>query len=412
MDMNTTLNDDFFDWVEAHINDDLAALRLKYAGKSGPLDYAEAITQIECRRRFGKKLADTLAAFPRFYFPSVLAGEQSTADVVASFHASLVAEGLPAADLTAGLGIDALHAATRASSVTAIERDKPKVEALRYNARGMHVADSVEAIEGDCTDFTDKCLADGRRFATVFIDPARRAADGSRVFALSDCEPQVTAMMPKLSRICDLLIIKASPMLDIAHTIAEVTPPPMAVMAVGTATECKELLIMVNFAHQASDTPTLIEAVTLGAHRQAEIFSFTAAQELNAPQPPVCDTLTEGCYIYEPSPALMKTGALRLVASRWNLRIFHPNTRLLTSHEYVEGFHGTAYRVTKVLPWASKVLKRFAREYPRINVTVRNFGMSADALRAKLGVRDGGSQQLFGFTDSHGNRVLAVTEKV
>lgn len=410
--MNPTLNDEFFDWVEVHINDDPAALRLKYAGKSGAVDYACAITQIECRRRFGKKLADTLASFPRFFFPSVLAGEQSTADAVAAFHASLVAEGLPAADLTAGLGIDALHAATRASSVTAIERDAPKVEALRYNAQGLHVADAVEAIEGDCIDFTDKCVAEGRHFATVFIDPARRAADGSRVFALADCEPSVTEMMPKLSRICDLLIIKASPMLDIAHTIAEITPAPAAVMAVGTATECKELLIMTDFARPAADTPTLIEAVTLGAHREAEIFSFTAAQEHNAPQPPVCDALTEGCYIYEPSPALMKTGAFRLVAARWGLRMFHPNTRLLTSAEPVEGFHGTAYRVVRVLPWASKVLKRFAREYPRISVAVRNFGMSADALRAKLGVRDGGSQQLFGFTDSHGNRVLAVTEKV
>ncbi len=401
-----TTDDKFFGWVDAHLNDNPATLRLKYSRATADMDYPAAITQIECRRKFGKKLEATLASCPHFYFPSVLAGEQATSDALAAFHASFVPEALPAADLTAGLGIDALHAARRASTVTAIERDADKTEALRRNAAALH-ADNLEVITGDCIEFIDKALAEGRHYAAIFIDPARRAADGSRVFALADCEPDVCALMPKLSHLCSLLIIKASPMLDISHTIAALTPAPAAVMAVGTPTECKELLVLVDFAKAA--TTSLIEAVTVTGDA-ATTFAFTAQQEKDAPDAPLMADPAEGDYIYEPSPALMKSGAFKLLAARYGLSRFHPNTRILAAKTAVDAFPGQRYRIVKVMPYASKVIKRFAREYPTVNVAARNFGMSADALRAKLGVRDGGTLRLYGITDAKGERLLILTE--
>lgn len=400
-----------FDWVEAHIGDDPMKLRLKYAGKeSDGFAVGDAITQIECRRKFGKKLSETLAAFPRFYFPSVLAGEQATSDLLASFHSSFVADGLPAVDLTSGLGIDAMHCAARASELIAVERDSPKVEALAYNATGLHI-DNIRPVCDDCLHFIESCKATKRKFATAFIDPARRDTDGSRVFALSDCAPDVTAIMPSLAQICDLLIIKASPMLDISHTIGALGAKPLSVTAVGTPTECKELLITVDFDKAATDTETVIEAATLTPARGATTFAFTLAEEKACESPALSD-ITEGGYVYEPSPALMKTGAFKLIAKRFGLSVPHPNTHLFTSANLTEDFPGNTYRVVKVLPYASRVLKRFAREYPRINVAIRNFGMGADALRSKLGVADGGDLRLYGITTAQGDRQLLITEKI
>jgi len=67
---------------------------------------------------------------------------------LAEYHTSLVPEGLAAADLTAGLGIDVLHIAARASNVTAIERNEQLVEAMRYNAAGLHAV-NVNAVNAD-----------------------------------------------------------------------------------------------------------------------------------------------------------------------------------------------------------------------------------------------------------------------
>lgn len=398
---------EFFDFVRVNAGADPAALRLKFGSRKEPFDYAAAIVQIECRRRFGKKLAATLEAFPDFYFPTVLAGEQATADLVAAFNASFIPEALPVADLTAGLGIDALHAAARASKVVAVERDECKVEALRFNAAGLHL-DNVEAVQGDCRDVLRKAVDDGTRYAAVFIDPARRGAEGQRVFALADCEPDVVEMLPLLRGAAELLIIKASPMLDIAHTIAALEPAPVAVMAVGTATECKELLVVVDFENPPAET--MIEAVTLGKDG-ADTFAFTRSSEAGAPEPLPAQGLVAGDYIFEPSPALMKSGAYRLLAQRYGLMRFHPNTRLFASHTPVDaGLNGQNFRVVQTFPFASGVLKRFARTYPAVNVAVRNFDMSADALRAKLGVRDAGPLRLYGITDASGKRLLVLTE--
>ncbi len=395
------------DFIETNAGSDVAALRLRYAGKDLGFDLGVALTQIECRRRYSRKLADTLASFPDFYFPDTLAGEQCSSDRLAAWHASFTAAGLPAADLTAGLGIDAIHAAARASEVTAVERREELVGALEYNARGLKI-DNLQAVNADCRSFVADSIASGRRFATVFIDPARRDAGGGRVFALADCSPDVTVMLPDLAKICDLLIIKASPMLDIAHTISAVEPRPKAIIAAGTPTECKEVVVLVDFVAGAP-AETLVEAVTLRADGTADTFSFLRSAENDAPFISGARPIAVGDYIFEPSPSLMKTGVLKLLANAYGLMCFTPNTRLLYGSRESEGFPGSAYRVEEVLPYASSVIKRFSRHWPVAEVAVRNFDIGADTLRRRLGVRDGkGGVRVYGIRDSRNRPILIV----
>ena len=405
MDISQTL----FEWVRANANADPAALRLKYAGKQGNLDFNEAIIQIECRRKFGRKLGDTLSSFADFYFPSVLAGEQSSSDILADYHASLVPEGMTVVDLTSGLGIDVLHMARRASSVVAVERNPALVEALRYNSRGLALGDVVTPVCADCTDYIDRCIAEGRRFDMAFIDPARRAADGGRLYALADCSPDVVALLPKISQICNMLVIKASPMLDIAHTAVSLQRTPVSIAAAGTAAECKELVITVLFE---GDVPqnTMIEAVTLGAG-ESSVFSFTEMQENEAARVETAPAIKPGDFICEPFPAVMKTGAFRVLAATFGLRGFQDNTRVLFSSERIAGFPGMFWKV-EVLPFASSVIKRFKSKYPAISIVTRNFGMGADALRSRLGVKEApGDLRLFALTDASGKRIMIVTSK-
>lgn len=400
---------DMFDWVEKNIKADPAALRLKYAGKKGDIDYSAAILQIECRRKFGKKLQETLAAFPEFYFPSTLAGEQASSDVLAEYHSSLVPEGLSVVDLTSGLGIDVIHMARRASSVVAVERNRELVDALTYNAKGLAESSVVEPVCSDCVDFIDKCIESGRHFDMAFIDPARRAADGGRLFALTDCSPDVVSLMPKLSKICNMLVIKASPMLDISHTIATLSPRPFSVAAAGTAAECKELVISVLFDGPECESP-MIEAVTLRA--TSSTFSFTIRQEADADALPVLPAIAVGDVVCEPFPALMKAGAFKVLGRAYGLRGFDANTKLLFGSQFTTGFPGTQWRVVEVLPYASSVIKRFKSKYPAISIVTRNFGMSADALRGRLAVKEApGNLRLFAVTDASGNKLLIVTER-
>lgn len=399
---------DFWEYVATNAKADPHKLRLAADGKKYDFDVSSAIIQIEARRKFGRKLSSTLTAFERFLFPSMLAGEQSTSDLLAEYHSGLCAAGMSCVDLTAGLGIDALHITRRASEVTAIERTDALCKALEYNAKGLRV-DNLEVICGDCREFVERAVESGRSFEVAFIDPARRSADGGRVYGFEDCEPDICAMMPELAKLCKLLIIKASPMLDIAAAVQSLGRMPRSVIALGTPTECKELLFIVDFAADAPEE-AIYEAVTLSTDNSGgSSFAFAKSSELGCELAPTQPSVKPGDTICEPSPCIMKMAPFRLLARQWGLCGFGNGTHLFYRATPPDGsFPGRLYTVLEVLPYASKVIKRLARKYPVAQIATRNFGMSADELRGRLGIRQGDTNRIFGITDAADNRMLIV----
>ncbi len=137
---------------------------------------------------------------------------------------------------------------------------------------------------------------------------------------------------------------------------------------------------------------------------------LTGQSLLSAARDAVYGVPRAGDYVCEPYPAVMKAGAVRLVAQRYGLHKLAANTHAYFGIACPDGFPGEKRRVEQVLPYASKVLKRFRKDYPRIEVAVRNFGMSAEALRAKLGVGQGGGKRLLAVTDIANEKWLIVLE--
>lgn len=380
-------------------NADPAKLRLKYH-KSGDIDYDFAITQIECRKKYAKKLSQTLARYPEFLFPSALAGEQCTSDLLARYHATLVNTGDKVVDLTAGLGIDAWHISNRAGQVTAIELDPLKAECLKDNYG------QITAVHDDCRDYILRS-ADGA-FDIAFIDPARRAVDGGRVFALSDCQPDVLEMMPQLKRVTKKLIIKASPMLDITNMLRSL-PYAANAISLGTPTECKELVAVVDFTAEKKEIEDAqIEAVTILNESRISQMLFTKREESSA-RAQIAEA-SAGKYLLVCYPAVMKAAAYNLLSERFGIGKISANTQLYVADAVPEGFPGEAFKIEEIVPYESKYIKRLKSRYPKIMVSVRNFDISADALRAKLGVKDGGDKRLFAYTDSLGRKFMAITD--
>lgn len=400
-------NTEFWEFINSHIKDDPAALRLKFAGKSAHFDLPLAILQIECRRKYAGKLSRTLEKFPHFIFPTALSGEQCSSDALAAWHASLIKEGSAGADLTAGLGIDAMHTAARASSLTAIERSQELADILKYNSEGLGL-NNLTCICDDCREMVKKWAAEGKHFDFIFIDPARRGSQGERLFDLKDCEPSVPEMFDDIRKICNLLIIKTSPMLDMSAVTQALPVRPVSVTALGTPTECKELVIVTDISNEPQETE--FKAVTISGDTVNE-FSFTRISEAEAPFPAPDSHIKAGDFVYEPYPAVMKAGGLKILAQKFWLQGFAPNTRLLFSTERKDGFPGKALEVLDVYPYASSVIKRFSRTYPQAQVAVRNFDISAEDLRRRLGVREGQKAvRVFGIKDYRNRPLLVVTK--
>lgn len=397
-------------WIELHAADDPVRLRLRHHGDE---ELAFAITQIECRRKAGNRFPVALASH-EFMFPTDLSAEQATSEALARIHADIAdyQSGSTHLDLTCGLGMDAFEAARRGARVTAIDINPEVADAARHNAEALGLSDGLEVVCGDSASWIRDT---GRRFDTIFIDPARRGQGGRRLTAIAECSPDVTALMPQLLRLAPEIIIKASPMLDLTALASELNAAcgtkggVTRMIAIGTTRECKEVVAVIG--RQAA-YHYRTEAITALPDRATPSI-FQPATDL--PQAPVLQGLPAiGEYLYEPYPAVMKTAAWgALAALSTSLRQLHHNTHLFVADSEVNDFPGTPMRIERVEQLSDKALKSIPREWPKINVATRNFIISAPELAKRLRIKEGGIARLYGVrSGASGTLALIVAVPV
>ncbi len=371
--------------------DDFAARILRAKGNPDELD---KILQDQCRRRAAKKLAATLSLSPGFRFPTALSAEQCTADDVAAFHASLIAGAATpprVVDLTCGLGIDAFHIARSAGSVTCIDVNPAVAAAIGPNAKSLGL-DNVTAICANSEEWLTQYP--GPQLDIAFIDPARRASDGSRLYSLRQCQPDIIGLLPRIAEIAGRVLLKASPMLDISRSIDELGDVT-AVYAVGTRTECKELLFDIRFGFEGEPQ---IYAVTVGD--RVEMLpqrreKTDCVQQLNI-----------GDIIGEPWPAVMKIMPCSIAGSAQ----LQPSTFLF--HNPAESFPGNLYRIERIEEFSSSNLRKLSREGIQASVAARNFPLSADELRRRLKAKESSSLRLMATTLWGGKEILLFLSPV
>ena len=400
-DISKYLNDEiFWDWIYSHINDDPKELSLRFAHSSPWVDFA--IVQIECRQKSSRKLNTTLNnSF--FTFPTLLSAEQSTSDALARFHASLVPIGSSVLDMTCGLGIDCFHICRRANSVTAIDINPDIVKIANYNAKLLKIS-NLNLISCDSVDYVKQT---DHHFDVIFVDPARRSSTNRRLFALADCQPNIVSLLPLLMEIADRIIIKMSPMLDATAVINELSNVS-DIYAIGTPTECKELVAVID-SSQSESSDVQRHAVTIAATGDLSDFSFSENEEITSTPTMLAETPAK--FLYVPSPSVAKLMPYRLLSARFSLEKLGPNTHLYHSTSIVTDFPGARYAIIETLSFDKATIKSFATKYPKINISTRSFPLSPDELRKRLKTKDGGSLFLFACTLADSSKVLIVAEK-
>lgn len=386
------------EFMRANAGADIAALRLKYAGATG-MDYGFAITQMECRRKAAGKLRHTLASLPGFVFPSTLLAEQSSADALAAFHASLAHGAGRVLDLTAGLLIDDLHIAAGGASVTALEIDPGNASAAIVNAESAQADITVinVAAEEYLASTTDT-------FDLIFADPARRhSARGSRIYSLRDSSPDIVALLPKLREVAPRLLVKCSPMADVSQLCAEVAGTEhVYIVAIGH--ECKEILLSVDLRSE-KHTDIKVTSVMLDADGNA-IRQFEYPLTAGTTSPLLNGEPEAGMYLYEPAPEVMKggTAAMSAIAAAYpGLRKLHPNTHVFVSQKLHRDFPGRVLVISRCAT-VREARRLYAGE--RRNVVCRNFGMRPEELTKRLRTADGGEDFLYGVKTTGGSLVI------
>ncbi len=367
-------------FISANINSDPNALRLKYL-KAGTLgfDAEQAITQIECRQKCKSKLA-RLLAHEDFLFPSTLAAEQSTGELLAEYHASLVSEGCTLLDMTGGLGIDDIFLSRRAARVRACELKEATVEVARHNAKVLGIK-NLEILSCDSLEHLRQCA---ESYDTIFVDPARRMAHNRRAYAFSDCTPDIVANYELIRSKANSLIVKASPMLDIA-AVRKQLPDVSEIQILSVKNECKEIVCVCRFGGERG--PVMVKALNFESDtEEPQLLEFVYGEEMPC-ENYLTDVaeLSEGGYIYEPNASIMKSGGYAWLNRSYALTKLHPNTHLYYSAEGYEQFPGRRFEIERVMKPGGAEAKQLQNS--EMNIATRNYPLTAEQLAKKLKIR-------------------------
>lgn len=347
------------------------------------VDLRAVAVQLDARRACASKLPSFLSQ-KRFLFADSLCAEQATHEDVAAFHASLLPAGARVLDMTAGLGIDAMTMAGSGMEVTAVELNERRAAVLKHNAAEMQA--TMEVV---CADSVEWLRQTSREWDAIFIDPARRDNAGRRTYALADCTPDVSAILPLLLDHAGQVIVKASPMLDVSSTLHDLPGATLAA-AVSVKGECKELLVRV----ERAPGELRLEAIDIDSTGRVERFSLSDS-DMRLPVHYIGEVPQPGMYLYEPSPSLMKIAPWGAMQAKYQmLEKADANTHIFFSHSPVAGVPGRMLRID-ALP-DRKALKRLRGEH--LNVVVRNYPQGAEALAVRLGIKGGHSTRfLYGL---------------
>ena len=389
------------EFVRAHEGDDLGKLALareRYVTEVEDFDLA--LTTLEVRRKLREKVPQWYAV-PALRYPFRVSGEQCSSTETARYKAAVAATAAKGclADLTGGLGVDSWAFAQVFDRVLYNEMRPELADAARHNFAALGLSNvTVSCAElvaerhpvkpgvTACPNPIGHLLGDFRP-DILFLDPARRASDGRKVFRLEDCQPDVLQLLPELLSACPLVLLKLSPMADIS-LVCKQLGCVKAVHVVGAEGECKELLLLLERGYAGPYTLTVYSNGAVADITQPPEPSYVMPDPDRASHP----------WLFEPGKALLKAGAFDWPC-RFGLQKLGQHTHAYVSAEPVEELKpfGKWYRLLEVVPLNNRSIKEIGKKYPRAEVTARNLPLTSDQLRAKLGVKSGDDVHIFGL---------------
>ena len=337
-------------------------------------------------------------------------------------------------DLTGGLGVDSWAFSRVAERVVYFERKEELAEAARRNFERLGAA-NIEVRCETVTPETELPEAD-----LIYADPARRDAAGRKVFLLEDCTPDILTLLPILLRKAPTVLLKLSPMADLAMLADRLGSALREIHVVELDGEVKELLCLLERDHEPAETHIVIAKLThpsftdpstsfAGLTGESPRFTFSEEQEAVAQY---AVEVRPGDTLLEPCAALLKAGAFRLPCARWGLQKLAPSTHLYllpgakTGHFALgDGNNGMpgaktlssapgigffkAWQVQDVLPFGAAAFRQLKQRYPRADVTSRNMPLGSAELQKKIGLAPGGDVHIFACRLADSSSILIVT---
>lgn len=394
-------NEATIQFVRKHRDGDVRTLALQ-ARRDSDIDLPWALDQIQGWQISRRKLP-SWAAIDGIVYPPHLSMEQCSSEQTARYKHDVV-DSLPDGnhktliDLTGGFGVDFSFMATGCERAIYVERQEHLCKIAKNNFELLGLTHAT-VIHSDAADVLQGLNTDPA--STLFyLDPARRDSNSARTYAITDCTPNVLELLPHLFKASRHILIKLSPMLDWHKAVTDLGNRVAQVHIVSVGNECKELLLLLNASHEGEP---VIHCVNDGQR-----LTFMPSQ--NNVTVPLADG-DDYAFLYEPNASVMKAGCFGLLTERYPIKALAIDSHLFVSNEDIKDFPGRQFVITNQTTMNKKEVKQALAGITHANVATRNFHLTAQQLRQRLKLKDGGDTYLFGTTNHAGQHLIYICRK-
>ncbi|MCM1078661.1 MAG: class I SAM-dependent methyltransferase [Bacteroidales bacterium] len=389
------------EFIAVHREEDVRMLALK--SPSG-VDMHFALQQIDGWQRARTKLP-VWAAHDGIVYPPHISMEQCSSEQTAVYKRDSICREPEEVkkksrfiDLTGGFGVDFSYMSRGFGEAYYVERQEHLCETARHNFSVLGM-DNAHVVCSTAESFlqTLPSSEELRAGTTIYLDPARRDTDGRKTYAIADCTPDVVALMPVLRQKARRVIVKLSPMLD-HREACRLTGGVSEVHIVSVKNECKELVLVVE---DSEDSARLV------CVNDGDVFEtmFSPCTGVQSALPPVVTAMpSAGDTLVVPNASMMKAGCFAEFAARFGVAALDRMSHLFIAKNvgFTAEIPGRKFEILAVSSLNRKELRRTLGEIlgglSRANIAVRNFPLSAEELRKRLRLKDGGETYVFGTT--------------
>ena len=318
------------------------------------------------------------------------------------------------------MGVDCWAFAQAAGEVLYNEMQPELARATELNFKELGVG-NVRFQNREVVPGKVKEVLDGFDPDVIYLDPARRAEDGRKVFLIEDCRPDVVGLLPELFEASRFVLLKLSPMADVTMACKRLGHV-REVHVVAAGGECKELLFLLDREWDEAYSLFVVEDGTVmevpgQARNDVSGQAGNDGARHGRPDRPSHGIPKAGDILFEPGKALLKAGAFSLPSERFGMTKLAAHTHLYVAEAVPEELRpfGKVFEILEVLPLVNRTMKEAGKRWPQAEVTARNVPMTSDLLRKKTGCASGGDIHLFGVrveaVSGSGNYLIVAKKK-
>jgi len=328
-------------------------------------------------------------------FFTSLSLEQATSERIAKYIAKRFKPEWIAQDLTCSLGGNTIFLAEKVKQVIAVDLSEEKIDCAKENAKAYGVENKIEFIIGDAF------LNINQKADAFFLDPARDREGDTKTRSFLNSSPSLLDILPQLFAITHNVAVKISPAFD--YEELKDLPEEPEIEIISENNNCKVAMLWFGEFKTANRRAT--------GFKKDEFFSFIGEADS------VADFSEVKKYLYEPNKAISKAHLIDEVANKFVLSKIDYNLSFLTSDELVNEDDSNIFRKFEVLHFDKFSLKQFQsflknQKIERAEIIVKHFKMTADEIRKRLKIKEGGESVIILTTLQNQEKVFILAKKI